>query len=91
MAQQRGISDIFYYFENFTDLKNNRTVGRKIGVLQEIIIRKYLERSAEISSRMLLEYPVVGVSGATQIGICGVQYRRPSAPAFGPNVRLQRH
>lgn len=78
MAQQRGISDIFYYFENFTDLKNNRTVGRKIGVLQEIIIRKYLERSAEISHRMLLEYPVVGVSGAThklEFVVCSIADR----------------
>lgn len=78
MTQQHGISDIFYYFESFTDLKNNRTVGRKIGVLQEIIIRKYLERSAAISDRMLLERPVVGVSGAThklEFVVCAVADR----------------
>ena len=78
MAQQRGISDIFYYFENFTDLKNNRTVGRKIGVLQEVVIRKYLERSVDVSDRMLLECPVVGVSGAThkiEFVVCAVADR----------------
>lgn len=65
MAQQHGISDIFYYFREVTDLKNNRTVGRKIGVLQEIIVRKYLQGSAAVNDRILLEGSVVGISGAT--------------------------
>ncbi len=75
MAQQRGISDIFYYFEQFTDLKNNRTVGRKIGVLQEVIIRKYLSKSSLIADRLLLENSVVGISGAThklEFVVCSV-------------------
>ena len=78
MAQQRGISDIFYYFEKFTDIKNNRTVGRKIGVLQEIMIRKHLETSPLIRDRTLLERAVVGVSGAThklEFVVCSVSDR----------------
>lgn len=78
MAQQHGISDIFYYFEKFTDIKNNRTVGRKIGVLQEVIIRKYLAQSAPVRDRMLLENAVVGVSGAThklEFVVCAISDR----------------
>lgn len=39
MTRERDprISEIFYYFEEHTDIASGRTVGRKIGVIQEII------------------------------------------------------
>jgi hypothetical protein len=36
------ISEIFYYFERDTNIATGRTVGRKIGVIQEIIVKKFL-------------------------------------------------
>jgi hypothetical protein len=59
------ISDIFYYFEALTTLTSGRTVGRKIGVVQEIILRRYLEQSDALRRRMYLEQQLRGRSGAT--------------------------
>ena len=53
--RDQRISDIFYYFEALTTLTSGRTVGRKIGVVQEIILRKYLEQSEHLRRRMYLE------------------------------------
>lgn len=59
------ISEIFYYFEALTTLASGRTVGRKIGVVQEIILRKYLEQSVDLRRRMYLEQHLRGRSGAS--------------------------
>jgi hypothetical protein len=58
------ISEIFYYFEDLTTLESGRTVGRKIGVVQEILLRKYLEQSDALKRRMYLEQSLTGISGA---------------------------
>jgi hypothetical protein len=65
IARNPNISDIFYYFEALTDLKSGRTVGRKIGVVQEIVLRKYIEQSDELARRLYLEQKLEGASGAT--------------------------
>ncbi len=59
------ISDIFYYFEKHTTFASGRTVGRKIGVVQEIILRRYLEQSETLRRRMYLEQSLTGRSGAS--------------------------
>ncbi len=64
MEKDPRISEIFYYFEEHSNVQNNRTIGRKIGVLQEVMLRKYLETSYEIRRRMLIETLVEGLSGA---------------------------
>jgi hypothetical protein len=58
------ISDIFYFFEALTSLDTGRTIGRKIGVVQEILLRKYLEGDAQASRRLFLEQKLTGRSGA---------------------------
>lgn len=60
-----NISDTFYYFEKLTDLKSGRTVGRKIGVVQEIVLRKYIEQSEALTRRLYLEQKLEGASGAS--------------------------
>lgn len=65
MAKDPNISDIFYYFEQFSTLQTGRTIGRKIGVMQEVMLRKYLIQSPEIADRILLEHSIQGHSGAT--------------------------
>lgn len=64
-SRDHRISDIFYHFEALTTLANGRTVGRKIGVVQEIILRKYLEQSEDLRRRMYLEQLLEGRSGAS--------------------------
>lgn len=58
------ISEIFYFFEALTTLASGRTVGRKIGVVQEVIMRWYLEDSEMLRRRMYLEQKLEGASGA---------------------------
>ncbi|MCT7952380.1 hypothetical protein NG798_21520 [Ancylothrix sp. C2] len=65
MARDPAISDIFYYFEQFSSLQTGRTIGRKIGVMQEVMLRKYLMQSPAVAERILLEHSVEGLSGAT--------------------------
>lgn len=65
MAKDPAISDIFYYFEQFSSLQTGRTIGRKIGVMQEIMLRKYLIQSPAVAERILLEHSIEGYSGAT--------------------------
>lgn len=64
MAKDPAVSDIFYYFEQFSTLQTGRTIGRKIGVMQEIMLRKYLMQSPAVSERILLEHSIKGHSGA---------------------------
>lgn len=59
------ISDIFYYFETHTDIATGRTVGRKIGVIQEIIIKKFLLTEPSIRDCLIYEPRLRGKSGAT--------------------------
>lgn len=59
------ISDIFYFFEALTTLSTGRTVGRKIGVVQEVLLRWYLEDSYLLRRRMYLEQKLQGASGAS--------------------------
>lgn len=59
------ISKIYYYFAQFTTIESGRTVGRKIGVVQEIIVRKHLLQSSRLSDAVLFEYQLPGFSGAS--------------------------
>lgn len=59
------ISEIFYYFEEHTDIGNGRTVGRKIGVVQEILVKKLLRQEQMIRDCMVYEPRLRGRSGAT--------------------------
>lgn len=65
MARDPRISDIFYYFEEYTTIASGRTVGRKIGVVQEIICKKHLQTSVRICDCMVYEPKLAGRSGAT--------------------------
>lgn len=67
MSRERdpGISEIFYYFETHTDIANGRTVGRKIGVIQEIVIKKFLLTNQRIRDCLIYEPRLRGKSGAT--------------------------
>ncbi len=65
MERDERISDVFYYFEKLTTLATGRTVGRKIGIVQEVLLRKYLEQDASLRRRMLLEKSLMGSSGAS--------------------------
>lgn len=60
-----SISDVFYFFEALTSLDTGRKTGRKIGVVQEILLRKYLEGDADAKRRMYLEQKLTGRSGAS--------------------------
>lgn len=59
------ISPIFYYFESHTNINTGRTVGRKIGVVQEIIIKKFLLTEQKIRDCLIYEPRLRGKSGAT--------------------------
>lgn len=65
MARDPRISDIFYYFEQHTNISSGRTVGRKIGVVQEILCKKLLLQSATIRDCIIYEPKMPGISGAT--------------------------
>jgi hypothetical protein len=58
------ISAIFRHFEALTTLATGRTVGRKIGIVQEIMLKKYLEADERLRRRMYLEQLLEGRSGA---------------------------
>ncbi len=64
-ARDARISDTFYFFEALTTLTTGRTVGRKIGVVQEILLKKYLEADPHLRRRMYLEQMLRGRSGAS--------------------------
>lgn len=59
------ISDIFYYFEKHTNLSSGRTVGRKIGVVQELMCKRLLLSSELVRDSIIYEPKVTGRSGAT--------------------------
>ncbi len=59
------ISEIFYYFEKHTSIESGRTVGRKIGVVQELMCKKLLLSSEAIRDSMIYEPRIDGYSGAT--------------------------
>jgi hypothetical protein len=65
MTRDPGISPIFYYFQEHTTLHSGRTVGRKIGVVQEILCKKLLLTSAAVRDCLIYEPKVPGRSGAT--------------------------
>jgi hypothetical protein len=56
------ISEIFYFFEAYTSVVTGRTVGRKIGIVQEFILKKYLEAVPDLRRRMYLEQFLTGRS-----------------------------
>jgi hypothetical protein len=58
------ISAVFRHFEKLTTLATGRTVGRKIGVAQEVLLKKYLEADERLRRRMYLERHLDGASGA---------------------------
>ncbi|MFP2911493.1 hypothetical protein ACLESD_42000 [Pyxidicoccus sp. 3LFB2] len=59
------ISDIFYYFAEHTNLQSGRTMGRKIGVVQEILVKKLLLTSPRLRDSVVYEPKIRGRSGAT--------------------------
>lgn len=65
MARDSRISDIFYYFEKHTTIASGRTVGRKIGIVQEILCKKLLLTSPRICDCLIYEPKVQGRSSAT--------------------------
>jgi hypothetical protein len=58
------ISEIFYYFERHTSISSGRTVGRKIGVIQELMCKRLLLNSELIRDSMIYEPRIEGFSGA---------------------------
>lgn len=66
-ARQDNISAIYYYYRDLLAVGTDegRTAGRKIGVVQEIIVRKILEACPILRERMLFERLLPGFSGAT--------------------------
>jgi hypothetical protein len=64
-ARDPRISPIFYYFAQHTDIASGRTVGRKIGVVQEILCKKLLQQSVAVRDALVYEPKVQGRSGAT--------------------------
>ncbi|HKP51509.1 MAG TPA: hypothetical protein VJ183_02545 [Chloroflexia bacterium] len=62
---QEGISKIFYFFERYTTLSSGRTIGRKIGVVQEIVVRSYLLQYGRLADAVIFEPQLPGYSGAT--------------------------
>lgn len=64
-ARDPRISAIFYHFEQHTDIATGRTVGRKIGVIQEILAKKLLLTSQRIRDCLIYEPRLRGRSGAT--------------------------
>ena len=58
------ISEIFYYLESLTDTGSGRTMGRKIGVVQEIICRKLLMQSQKLADAVIFEPYLMGASTA---------------------------
>ncbi len=59
------ISEIFYYFETHTTVESGRTMGRKIGVVQEILTKKLLLSSPRLRDAIVYEQKVAGRSGAS--------------------------
>lgn len=59
------ISEIFYYFEQHTTIASGRTVGRKIGTVQEILVRKLLQTDRRILRSVVYEPRIQGKSRAT--------------------------
>lgn len=59
------ISPIFYYFQEHASLITGRSVGRKIGVLQEILCKKLLSTSPSVRDCIVYEPRVRGHSSAT--------------------------
>jgi hypothetical protein len=59
------ISAVFRHFEDLTTLATGRTVGRKIGVAQEVLLKKYLQGNDPLKRRMYLERQLDGASGAS--------------------------
>lgn len=84
------ISEIFYYFEEHTDIKNGRTVGRKIGVIQEILVKKLLVQEQRIRDCMVYEPRLRGRSGAThKVEFVLFQPLLVAAIPAGRSVRLR--
>jgi hypothetical protein len=65
MAKDERISDIFYYFSEHTDIESGRKVGRKIGTVQEILVRKFLLTDPRVMRAIVYEPRVQGRSRAT--------------------------
>lgn len=59
------ISEIFYYFERHTSISSGRTVGRKIGVVQELMCKKLLLGFPKVKDSIVYDPRVMGRSGAT--------------------------
>jgi hypothetical protein len=58
------ISPVFYYFSQFTDIASGRTVGRKIGVVQEILLHQYFKSKPGLVPGLYLERKLEGKSTA---------------------------
>ena len=65
MTKDERISEIFYYFSEHTNIESGRTVGRKIGTVQEILVRKFLLTDPRVMRSIVYEPRVQGRSRAT--------------------------
>lgn len=65
MERDPRISKIFYYFKEHTSIEIGRAVGRKIGVVQEIMCKRLLLNSEAIRDSIIYEPRIQGFSGAT--------------------------
>jgi hypothetical protein len=65
LARDPRISEIFYYFEEHTTLESGRTMGRKIGVVQEILVKKHILGSPVLRDSVVYEQSITGRSGAS--------------------------
>ncbi len=63
-ARRADISPIFYYLESHTSVASGRTVGRKIGVIQEVLLHRYLRQSEVLARGLWLKQSIAGHSGA---------------------------
>jgi hypothetical protein len=87
--RDKRISEIFYYFEEHTDVSSGRTVGRKIGVVQEIIVRKHLLKSPLVADRIVFEPSLMGASGAShKVEFVLVRLVEVVAASAGETVKL---
>lgn len=65
MERDPRISKIFYYFKEHTSIEIGRAVGRKIGVVQEIMCKRLLLNLEAIRDSIIYEPRIQGFSGAT--------------------------
>jgi hypothetical protein len=88
MSRDPRISPIFYYFEQHTDIRTGRTVGRKIGDVQEVLCKKLLLASPKIADSIMYAQKLEGQSGATH-NVEFVLFQPVMAANLAPGQKFQ--